>query len=159
MNYIIAPTDNLVHIRWMIRRDMRQIMQIGNALGWTEEQFIEQLRQRNCIGMVAERFESILGYMIYELHEDEIELVNMAVHPEHRRCRIGSQMLTKLKRKLATHRRRKLVSAVSDANLPAHLLLQFNDFKPLPIVPVRRLGTRDVYHFIYETNGEDDHAY
>jgi [ribosomal protein S18]-alanine N-acetyltransferase len=152
MSYVIAPPDNLVHIRWMIRRDMPQVMEIGNALGWDEEEFIHHLRQRNCIGMVAERFETILGYMLYELNEGELKLLNMAVHPDHRRSRIGSQMITHAKRKLITHRRRKLVAAVSDANLPAHLLFHFNDFKTLP-------NARDVYHFVYETNGEDEHAY
>lgn len=153
MNYVIAPPDNLVHIRWMIRRDMPQVMEIGNELGWTEDDFMRQLRQRNCIGMVAERFESLLGYMLYELHEGKIELVNIAVHPDHRRSRIGSQMITKAKRRLITHNRSKLFASVSDANLSAHLLFKFNGFKPLPVVD------RDVYRFVYETNGEDEHAY
>ena len=46
-----------VHIRWMIRRDMPEVLQIERTsfeYPWSEEDFIRCLRQRNCIGMVAE---------------------------------------------------------------------------------------------------------
>ena len=46
-----------VHIRWMIRRDMADVLAIENAsfeFPWLEDDFIRCLRQRNCIGMVAE---------------------------------------------------------------------------------------------------------
>lgn len=44
-----------VHIRWMIRRDMQEVLEIeksGFEFPWSEEDFIRCLRQRNCIGMV-----------------------------------------------------------------------------------------------------------
>lgn len=43
------------HIRWMIRRDMPEVLHIeesGYAYPWGEEDFLTILRQRNCIGMV-----------------------------------------------------------------------------------------------------------
>src|SRR4051812_2604533 len=46
-----------VHIRWMIRRDMAEVLEIERSafeFPWFEEEFIRCLRQRNCIGMVAE---------------------------------------------------------------------------------------------------------
>src|SRR5690348_2779098 len=45
-----------VHIRWMIRRDMPEVMRTERAsfeYSWTEDDFLRCLRQRNCIGMVA----------------------------------------------------------------------------------------------------------
>ena len=47
-----------VQIRWMIRRDMPEVLDIERLsfeFAWTEEDFLCCLRQRNCIGMVAER--------------------------------------------------------------------------------------------------------
>jgi len=44
-----------VHIRWMIRRDMPEVLDIESGsfeFPWSEEDFIRCLRQRNCIGMV-----------------------------------------------------------------------------------------------------------
>ena len=44
-------------IRWLIRRDMDDVLAIERAsfqFPWTEEEFLCCLRQRNCIGTVAE---------------------------------------------------------------------------------------------------------
>ena len=65
-----------VHIRWMIRRDMPEVLaiELPKALTscWCEEEFLRVLRQRNCIGMVAEVGEQVVGFMIYELHKNKL---------------------------------------------------------------------------------------
>ena len=46
------------HIRWMIRRDMPEVLAVEGEsfeFPWCEEDFLRCLRQRNCIGMVAEQ--------------------------------------------------------------------------------------------------------
>ena len=53
-----------VHIRWMIRRDMPEVLQteqLSFEYAWNEEDFLRCLRQRNCIGMVAEHGEKVEG--------------------------------------------------------------------------------------------------
>src|SRR4051794_39786908 len=65
-----------VHIRWMIRRDMPEVLAIEHAsfdFPWGEEEFLRVLRQRNCIGMVAEHGERVVGFMIYELHKSKLQ--------------------------------------------------------------------------------------
>ena len=77
-----------VHIRWMIRRDMPEVLQAEQEsfeYAWTEEDFLRCLRQRNCIGMVAERGEKVVGFMIYELHKSKLHVLNFAVAPSCRR--------------------------------------------------------------------------
>ena len=57
-----------VHIRWMIRRDMPEVLAIEGQsfeFPWSEEDFLRCLRQRKCIGMVAEQHERVIGFMIY----------------------------------------------------------------------------------------------
>ena len=81
-----------VHIRWMIRRDMPEVLQTEQEsfeYSWTEEDFLRCLRQRNCIGMVAERGDAIVGFMIYELHRTRLQLLNFAVNPTVRRTGVG----------------------------------------------------------------------
>src|SRR5262245_19300665 len=100
-----------VHIRWMIRRDMNEVLraeQLSFEYSWTEDDFLRCLRQRNCIGMVAEHNDRIVGFMIYELHKTRLHVLNFAVAPSHRRTGIGSQMVTKLIGKLSSHRRAKI---------------------------------------------------
>ena len=80
--------DINVHIRWMIRRDMPEVLSIEQSsfeFPWSEEDFIRCLRQRNCIGMVAEYDERVVGFMIYELHKDQLHVLNFSVRPDVRR--------------------------------------------------------------------------
>src|SRR3989475_11299114 len=83
-----------VHIRWMIRRDMPEVLQaeqLSFEFAWTEEDFLRCLRQRNCIGMVAEQGEKVVGFMIYELHKSKLHILNFAVHPSWRRGGVCAQ--------------------------------------------------------------------
>src|SRR5262245_56440425 len=121
-----------VHIRWMIRRDMPEVLAAERAsfeYSWTEDDFLRCLRQRNCIGMVAEQNDRVVGFMIYELHKNKLHILNFAVHPQARMTGIGGQMVGKLVNKLSTHRRQKITLAVRERNLPAQVFFRRHDFK------------------------------
>jgi ribosomal-protein-alanine N-acetyltransferase len=140
-------TQVKVHIRWMIRRDMPEVLQTEQdsfEFSWTEEDFLRCLRQRNCIGMVAEHNEKVVGFMIYELHKSKLHVLNFAVHPAVRRSGVGRQMVSKLIGKLSSHRRTRITLAVRETNLAAQLF-----FKALEFKAVRVLRT------YYEDSGED----
>src|SRR5688572_2885179 len=100
----VDPKQDLqVHIRWMIRRDMADVLEIETSsfeFPWSEEDFIRCLRQRNCIGMVAERDDKVVGFMIYELHKTRLHVLNFAVGSCQRRQGVGGQMVGKLIGKL-----------------------------------------------------------
>ena len=117
------------NVRWMIRRDMPEVLEIEQAsfeFSWTEEDFLRALRQRNCIGMVTEEpgTDKIVGYMIYELHKNHLFILNFAVHPKCRKRGIGCAMIKKLKSKLSSHRRTSLQLAVRESNLDAQLFFR-----------------------------------
>jgi ribosomal-protein-alanine N-acetyltransferase len=136
MSVIISRRAD-VHIRWMIRRDMPEVQAIENASfdsPWSEEEFIRSLRQRNCIGMVAEIGEKIVGYMIYELHRNRLEILNLAVHGEHRRSGVGSSMIAKLYGKLSPQRRTRIDAAVCERNEVAHYWLKACGFTAVEIL-------------------------
>ena len=116
-----------VHIRWMIRRDMPEVLQTEQEsfeFAWTEEDFLRCLRQRNCIGMVAEQGEKVVGFMIYELHKAKLHILNFAVHPACRRAGVGAQMVAKLISKLSSHRRTRITLEVRETNLAAQLFFR-----------------------------------
>jgi len=102
------------HIRWGIRRDLKDMAMLDGTLfaePWTEEKFVETLRQRNHISMVAESIIDdgfIDGFMVYELNKHSIRVVNYAVFPDVHREGLGTQMLDKLWGKLHWKRRRHL---------------------------------------------------
>ena len=131
------PTSVAVHIRWMIRRDMPAVLGIENKcfeFAWNEEDFIRCLRQRNCIGMVAEDEEGVVGFMIYELHKNRLHVLNFAVHPDHRRGGVGKAMIAKLLGKLSHERRNRIMLEVRETNLDAQLFFKSIGFKAISVL-------------------------
>lgn len=142
-----------VHIRWMIRRDMPEVLAIEHAsfeYPWCEEEFLRVLRQRNCIGMVAEYGERIVGFMIYELHRNKIHVLDFATHPEFRRRGVGRQMILKLVGKLSAQRRNRIALYVRETNLAAQLFYRVNGFRAAEVVREHFLDTgEDAYLMFY----------
>ena len=81
-----------LRVRWMIRRDLPAVLAIERTAvaPWSEDDFLRCLRQRHCIGFVAERGDEILGFMVYTLRPSHLQLENFAVRPDSRRCGVGS---------------------------------------------------------------------
>lgn len=126
-----------VHIRWMIRRDMPEVLGIEGEsfeFPWLEDDFIRCLRQRNCIGMVAEHDDRVVGFMIYELQKSRIHVLNFAVSPAYQRCGAGSQMIAKLIAKLSSQRRSRITLAIRETNLAAQLFFRENGFRAVSVL-------------------------
>lgn len=126
-----------VHIRWMIRRDMAEVLAIESEcfeFPWLGDDFLRCLRERNCIGMVAELEDRVVGFMIYELHKNRIHVLNFAVAASHRRRGVGSQMLAKLIAKLSPHRRSRILLEVRETNLAAQLFFRENGFRAVSVL-------------------------
>lgn len=129
--------DLRVHIRWMIRRDMPEVLQIEQhsfEFPWTEEDFVRCLRQRNCIGMVAEQGERVVAFMIYELHKTRLHILNFAVSPDVRRRCVGQQMVEKLVSKLSSQRRTRISLEVRETNLDAQLFFKESGFRATSVL-------------------------
>jgi ribosomal-protein-alanine N-acetyltransferase len=153
-----------VHIRWMIRRDMPEVLAVEHAsfeFPWCEEEFLRVLRQRNCIGMVAEYGERVVGFMIYELHKNKLQILDFATHPEFRRMGVGHQMLAKLVGKLSSHRRTRIALHVRETNLAAQLFYRIGGFRAMEVVREHYADTgEDAYLMTYllDESVVDDHV-
>lgn len=126
-----------VHIRWMIRRDMTEVLDIEREsfeFPWYEEDFIRCLRQRNCIGMVAEHGERVVGFMIYELHKTRLHILNFAVAEGFRHRDVGRQMAEKLVSKLSSQRRTRITLEVRETNLSAQLFFKQLGFRATTVL-------------------------
>ena len=121
-----------IHVRWMIRRDMAEVLRIEDEafeFPWSDEDFTRCLRQRNCIGMVAEIADSVVAFMIYELHRSRLHMLNFAVLRSHRRLGVGTYMMEKLVGKLTPERRSLIGLEVRETNLPAQLFFRSLGFR------------------------------
>ena len=130
-----APSPKLrVRVRWMIRRDMREVLAIeaaGFEFPWSEANFIDCLRQRNCIGMVAEREDRVVGFLVYELHTAKVHFLNLAVAADCRRRGVGTQLVGHVTGRLS---RRRMVCEVRETNMPALLFFRSLGFRAVSVL-------------------------
>ncbi len=147
-------------IRWLIRRDMDEVLAIERSsfeFPWTEEEFLCCLRQRNCIGTVAELDHQIVGFMIYELHQSMLRILNFAVAPDIRRQKIGGQMVQRLIDKLSQQRRREIVLEVRETNLDAQLFFAESGFRAVSVLRNHYDDTmEDAYYMRYSLNSNSE---
>jgi len=129
--------ETRLHIRWMIRRDMAEVLEIEGEsfeFPWSEDEFIRCLRGRNCIGMVADHDDKVVGFMIYELHKTRLHVLNFAVSAAARRQGVGNRMIAKLVGKLSAQRRTRIVLEVRETNLDAQLFFRSQGFRAVNVL-------------------------
>lgn len=123
------------HIRWMIRRDLPEVLAIDRQSWiepWDDLRFNDQLRHPKIVGQVVQPAvwtygePPIVGYMVYQFSRDRIRLVRLAVHPSHRRKGIGRAMIEKLLTKCRPKGEspRVLQIVVPEDDLPTQLWLR-----------------------------------
>ena len=123
----LQPSDTYYDIRWMLNRDHDTVLEIeGRSFEspWTKQELLASLKQRNVIGCVYQRLSrEIEGYMVYSLHKERLEILNLAVAPESRRNGIGRTMIQRLIDKLAQQNRQLVGCWVSERNVTGQLFL------------------------------------
>lgn len=153
-----TPKPLRAHVRWMIRRDMPEVMAIESEsfeFPWSEDDFIRCLRQRNCIGMVAEHDEKVIGFNIYELHTSRLHVLNVAVDCQYRRRGVGRQMLDKIVSKLSRDRRNRVLLEVRETNVPAQMFFKAQQFRAVSVLRDFYEDTaEDAYLMQYRYQGE-----
>ncbi len=138
-----------LHVRWMIRRDQDRVLEIEKdcfASPWTRGDFERAISTRNKIGMVVEELDEhqVLGFMIYELFGNRLNLARIAVEKRYRREGVGSAMIRKLLSKLGYFRRTMITAKLRESELEAQLFFKSFDF--------RAIGLLRGY---FDGNGED----
>ena len=132
-----------VDIRWQIRKDVGQCLAIDAATldpSWCETDFLDCLRENNCIAMVAIRCERVVGFMVYALHRTSLNVLRFAVDPACQRQGIGTAMVARLIDKLNRQRRTRIEIDVPDHLLPMHCFLREMGFVATP-------SAEDCYRF------------
>lgn len=137
--------------RWAIARDLPKMAAIDALCfpdPWSAEDFRLTLHQKNVVGLVMHpltEYDNPIGYILYELNRAVVTILNLAVHPSHRRQGIAGSVI----RKLQTRPRYKPIEAfVHEENLDAQLF-----FKACGFVAV------DVWQHYYEDDGRDAYQF
>jgi ribosomal-protein-alanine N-acetyltransferase len=148
-----APKDQ---IRWMIRRDLPDVLRVEAEAfpePWSEDDFLKLLRQRNAVGVVAEHGTEIVGYLLYELHKGRVVVVNIAVAKAHRFRGVGRYLIGKAKIAAARGGRAVRVT-VCERNLEAQVFYRKTGFKAIRFT--RGVGDEDgTIDFSWKDHGGD----
>lgn len=127
--------------------EMRQVMELEKlcfAYHWTEEQFRLGLERGAFSVLGALDGDSLLGYLAYSIVLDEMEIMNLAVHPDCRREGVGTRLLSMLMNVCREKRVKTGFLDVKTSNTPAiDLYLKFG---------FKKRGVRKRY---YPDTGED----
>jgi len=125
------------HIRGIGRSDLPAVLAIERQsfeFSWKEDDFFRCLGQRSCIGMVAERDDQVVGFMIYELHENRLHILSFAVAKDARRQGVGNAMIMKLVSNLSHERRNRIMLEVRETNLDAQLFFKRLGFRAISVL-------------------------
>jgi ribosomal-protein-alanine N-acetyltransferase len=123
-------------VRGLISSDIPAVLEIERGSfvkPWTEDEFKKVLAHNNCVGIVAEAGKQVTGFVIYEMFRSKFRLLNVAVHPGHRRKGYGTAMLAQIAGKLEMGRQESVVGEVCESNLPVQLFLRHSGFRAVEI--------------------------
>lgn len=148
------------HLRWMIRSDMDAVVAIekeSHVLPWTKAEFSIALRQSNAAAMVAERNDEVVGYIVYELHKNQITVLNLAVRERSRRLGVGSEILRRMKDKIDFQRRTSIEFELRESNVAGQLFARENGFLCTSIIHGWYADSDDAaYRFRFDKRGRKD---
>jgi ribosomal-protein-alanine N-acetyltransferase len=117
----------MADIRWMATRDIDAVAAIelkSNEFYISRDDLIKLLRRRSVVSMVAVENDKVIGFIVYELMNRRIQLLDIAVHSKFRNQGIGTDLINKLKSKLSNNRRTKISTEIRESNLEFQLFLQ-----------------------------------
>ncbi len=121
--------------------DMHVIAEIEMAsytMPWSETSFLSEIYSRHSITRVAELNGKIVAYVCIKQVADEGVLMNLTVHPDHRRQGIANMIFINAREDLLTNSCRFLFLEVRISNIAAKQLYEKLNFKVI--------GTRKDYY-------------
>ena len=123
-------------IRFMSRRDIKQVLEIENESypdAATENDFLSCMEQGDCHGIVAESKRDLLGYCLFEKLKQETHIISFAVRYEARRNTIGRQMIDRLKSTAPHVGRGRISIEVPEDNLQGQQFFRSQGFAAIKI--------------------------
>jgi len=124
-----------MNIRWMTRADIFDaaiIEKHSKENLWCEEDFLRICHHPKIIPYILEqptRINSVVGFVICKLQFATLDILNLVIHEDYRRNRLGTKLIDYVKKQNKnTWKRDKIVFDVRESNLDGHLFLQKNGF-------------------------------
>lgn len=131
----------------MTRADLDEVMAIERrsfAYPWSARFFLQEIAVQCARPIIAEINGRIAGYILFWVLPDDVDIHNIAVHPDFRRQGIGRQLLDQAIASARTRASLRVTLEVRKSNLSAQKLYESHGF----VVTGLRKG-------YYSDDGED----
>jgi ribosomal-protein-alanine N-acetyltransferase len=115
----------------MILADLDEVMAIERTSfrhPWSSRFFLEELQVACARSVLAEINGKIIGYVLFWLLPEEVDIHNIAVHTEFRRQGIGHVLLRQVAEQARSRNSSRITLEVRVSNLPAQKLYQSMGF-------------------------------
>lgn len=130
-------SNGLLRLRCMRPGHFATIQEIENEsfeFPWSPEEFEKILREKNCFGIVAVEDEKVLGYAIFLIYRSRLHILSFAVHPRCRLEGVGAAMVGRLKNRLSSQRRTRILLEVRETNLAAQMFFRKQGFRAVSVL-------------------------
>lgn len=110
-----------INFRWLERFDVNEIENFCKDIS----SLIKKLSSANTFGIVFENNNNIVGYLMYKSLKKKIKIINLVVHQDFRRSKVGSKMMEYVFDK---QKEKDIEALVDEQNLPMQLFLKNHKF-------------------------------
>ena len=111
---MIIETMNAAHVA-----QIAQLEKICFSDPWSEKSVASELENKWALWLVALEDDVVVGYIGSQTAVDETDVMNVAVHPDHRRKGIAEALIENLVSELKARDSHALMLEVRDSNVPA----------------------------------------
>lgn len=140
----MSNTDTDVHTRWMIRRDMPEVMEIEkNAGQWSKEDFLSVFWSRNTIGKVAVRGDDVVGFSVHKFSKRAMTVLKLEGEVD----ALLVEMMGELR--MGCRTRTRIVINVNESHLQRQKFLREYGFRAEEVLRGYCDDGRDAYRMVY----------
>ena len=116
---MILTQMNAAHVS-----QVAELERICFADPWSEKSVASELDNKWALWLVALEDDAVVGYIGSQTAVDETDVMNVAVHPDHRRQGIAEALIEKLVQELKARGSHALMLEVRSSNAPAIALYE-----------------------------------
>ena len=131
-----------------MREDLRHILRIeaeAFEFPWSEEDFMEHLKEPDSVALVLECDAGIRGYLVFGFDDEWIRLYSCVVADRYRGQGIGTTMMARLTGMSATQRRNGILAKIPERNVAAQLFFRSCGFLAIDVLEDYFLDGQDLY--------------
>lgn len=143
-----------VRLEYWIRKFNKEVLEIERKTSknpLSEDDFLQMLRDRDTLGIVAQKGDIVLGFMVYELYKKSIHILCLSVHPDWQNQDIGKQFLHKLAEKISPEGRKCITINVRETDLDRQKFLSHMGFRCVSVHQKWYYDTEeDAFFFVLE---------